>query len=396
MVRTEVAGQALDARMTQARRRLDGRTVLIHDYLNQYGGAERLLEVLHDLAPDAPVFTSIYDPDSMPPAYRKWDIRTSWIERIPGVHHHHQRALPVYPLAFERMELPACDLVLSSSSAFAKMVRPPTGAVHICYVHSPMRFAWDLDAYVARERLSNAARLALKPLMAVFRQRDRATADRVDRFVANSSVVRDRIRAYWGRDATVIHPPVEVDAFSPAPTAEIQDYFLMVSRLVPYKRFDLAIAACNALKLPLWIVGDGRDRSALAASAGPTVRFLGRVDDVELRHLYARCRASIFMSEDDFGIAQVESQAAGRPVIALAAGGAVDTVRDGVTGTHVREQTSASLVEALGRFERTSFDPDRLVAHARTFSRERFEGELVQLIEETMASARAGDRRRWN
>ncbi len=395
-MRTELAACVVASPGTRRLPQINGRTVLVHDYLNQYGGAERLLEVLHDLAPDAPVFTSIYDPESMPSFYREWDIRTTWIEKVPGVHQHHQRALPMYPLAFERLRLPACDLVLSSSSAFAKMVRPPAGAVHICYTHAPMRFAWDLEAYVARERLSNSARIALRPLMAVFRQRDRATADRVDRFIANSSVVRDRIRAFWQRDAAVIHPPVEVDAFQPAPADDTRDYFLMVSRLVPYKRFDLAIEACNALKLPLWIVGDGRDRAALEASAGPTVRFLGRVSDEELRGLYARCRASIFMSEDDFGIAQVESQAAGRPVIALAAGGAVDTVLGGVTGIHVRQQTVESLIEGLGRFEQTMFDPDRLVEHARTFSRERFERELIDLIDETMESARAGELRRWN
>ncbi len=376
--------------------RICGRTVLVHDYLNQYGGAERLLEVLHDLAPNAPVYTSIYDADAMPEAYRNWDIRRTWIERIPGVRQHHQRALPMYPLAFETLRVPDCDLVLSSSSAFAKMVRPPERAVHICYTHSPMRFAWNLEAYVARERLPSSAVTALRPLMAMFRQRDRVTANRVDRFVANSSVVRDRIRAYWQRDATIIHPPVDVDAFEPGPRSRSDDYFLMVTRLVPYKRLDLAIEACNTLQLPLWIVGDGRDRASLEASAGPTIRFLGRVSDDERRELYAGCRGSIFMSEDDFGIAQVESQAAGRPVVALAAGGAVDTVIDGVTGIHVREQTVESLVDALSRFERTDFDTDRMVSHARTFSRSRFEDEMISLIEETMASKTAGDRRQWN
>ena len=395
-MRTEIAERGCITPESRNAPRLGARTVLVHDYLNQYGGAERLLEVLHDLAPDAPVCTSIYDPDAMPMGYREWDIRTTWVERVPGVHGHHQRALAVYPLAFERMRLPGCDLVLSSSSAFAKMVRPPAGAVHVSYIHSPMRFAWNLDAYVARERLPNSARVALRPLMAIFRQRDRATANRVDRFVANSTVVRDRIRAFWQRDAAVINPPVEVSAFEPAPPEQVQDYFLIVSRLVPYKRLDLAIEACNALQLPLWIVGDGRDRAMLEAKAGPTVRFLGHVCDDERRTLFARCRASIFMSEDDFGIAQVESQAAGRPVVALAAGGALDTVRDGVTGIHVREQTVESLIEALARFERTTFDSERLVAHARSFSRERFEREMVELIEETIARARAGERRRWN
>jgi glycosyltransferase involved in cell wall biosynthesis len=395
-VRTELAERVVVVPEQRFSPRIHGRTVLVHDYLNQYGGAERVLEVLRELAPEAPVFTSIYDPASMPARYRDWEIHQTWIDRMPGVHKHHQRALPAYPLAFERLRLPACDLVLSSSSAFAKMVRPPAGAVHICYTHAPMRFAWNLDAYVERERLPGSTRTALRPLMALFRQRDRATANRVDRFVANSSVVRDRIRAFWQRDAAVINPPVEVADFQPAPESEVQDYFLIVSRLVPYKRLDLAIEACNALKLPLWIVGDGRDREMLEALAGPTVRFLGRVSDDERRTLYARCRASIFMSEDDFGIAQVESQAAGRPVIALAAGGALDTVVDGVTGVHVHEQTVESLVEALSRFARTGFETERLVEHARSFSRERFERELVGLVEETMESARAGERRRWN
>jgi glycosyltransferase involved in cell wall biosynthesis len=395
-VRTESLESAAVMAGRVATPRIDVRTVLIHDYLNQYGGAERLLEVLHGLAPDAPVYTSIYDPDSMPIDYRDWDIRASWVDRIPGVHRNHQPALAAFPLAFERMRLPDCELVLSSSSAFAKMVRPPKGAVHICYTHSPMRFAWNLDAYVERERLPRVAGQALRPMMALLRQRDRATANRVDRFVANSSVVRDRIRAFWQRDAAVINPPVEVGAFNPAPAAEVKDYFLMVSRLVPYKRFDLAIEACNALGLPLWIVGDGRDRAALEAIAGPTIRFLGRVSDVELRELYARCRASIFMSEDDFGIAQVESQAAGRPVVALAAGGALDTVIDGDTGVHVREQTVESLIDALERFERSSFETGRLVEHARSFSRERFEREMLDLIGETIEAARAGERRRWN
>nr|MBA2451853.1 glycosyltransferase [Chloroflexia bacterium] len=172
---------------------LPGRTVLVHDYLNQFGGAERVLETMHALAPHSPVYTSMYEPDAMPEEYRKWDIRPTWIDRLPGVRTNHQLVLPVYPMAFERLRVPECDLVLSSSSAWAKMVRPPEGAVHVSYVHSPMRFAWAFDQYCERERLPAAARNGLRPLMAAFRWRDRATLDRVDRFVANSTVVRDRI-----------------------------------------------------------------------------------------------------------------------------------------------------------------------------------------------------------
>lgn len=376
--------------------RLPERTVLVHDYLNQHGGAERLLEAMHDLAPNAPVFTSMYDPERMPAAYREWDIRATWMDRLPGVTASHQRYLPAYPLAFDRLRLPDCELVLSSSSAFAKAVRPPAGAVHVAYIHSPMRFAWHLDRYVERERIHPALRRALGPAMAALRGWDRRTAARVDRFAANSTAVRERIRAFWGRDATVIFPPVDVDRFAPVPTAEVGDYFLMVSRLVPYKRFDLAIEAFNALGLPLWIAGDGRDRLALERQAGPTVRLIGRVSDAELADLYARARAVVFMSEDDFGIAQVEAQAAGRPVIALGAGGALDTVIDGQTGVHVCEQSVAGLIDAVRRFEGLDFVPEQLAEHARLFSKARFARELVTLVEETREAARSGGARKWN
>jgi glycosyltransferase involved in cell wall biosynthesis len=259
-----------------------------------------------------------------------------------------------------------------------------------------MRFAWSLDQYIARERLPRPAGTALRPLMSYLRRRDRATLPRVHQFIANSSVVRERIRQWWQRDAVVIHPPVAVDAFSPVSPGEVGEYFLMVSRLVPYKRFDLAIEACNALGLPLWIVGDGRDRAALERIAGPTIRFLGRVSDVELRGLYERCRAALFMSEDDFGIAQVEAQAAGRPVIALAAGGAYDTVVDGVTGVHVKAQTVESLIEAFAVFERTAFETGAIVGHARQFSREHFERALVEIVNETIERHAAGEMTRWN
>lgn len=363
--------------------RLPERTVLVHDYLNQYGGAERLLEVIHALAPSAPVYTSIYDADRMPALYRSWDIRSTWMNRLPGVSASHQRYLPVYPLAFERLSLPDCDVVVSSSSAFAKAVRPPKGAAHVAYIHSPMRFAWNLDAYVQREQMSQPMRQGLRPVMAAMRAWDRRTSGRVDRFVANSSAVRDRIRDFWGRDADVVFPPVDTERFGPVSDELVEDYFLMVSRLVPYKRFDLAIDAFKTLGLPLKIAGSGRDRQALERRAGPTVQFLGHVSDDELARLYARARAVVFMSEDDFGIAQVEAQAAGRPVIALGAGGALDTVIDGVTGVHVAEQTTESLIEAVRRFEGLSFSTRRNVEHAQQFSTQRFADELVRIVEET-------------
>lgn len=375
---------------------LPRRTVLVHDYLNQYGGAERLLEAIHELVPHAPVITSLYLPEAMPEKYRTWNIHPLWLDRIPGARQRHQHILPAYAAAFERAHLPRCDLVLSSSSAFAKMVQPPPGALHISYIHSPMRFAWDLDGYVRREHLPNLAHRALRPLMSYLRRRDRATLGHVDHFIANSSAVQARIRAFWRRDAVVIYPPVDVARFQPAPAERIGNYFLMVSRLVPYKRFDLAIEAANALSLPLWIVGEGRDRATLERIAGPTVRFLGAVSDAELSRLYAECRATIFMSEDDFGIAQVEAQAAGRPVVAYAAGGAYDTVVPDRTGVFVTKQSVEGLIEALGRFERLRFDPETLVLHAQSFSKERFQRELASFVATALAQRTTRQEQGWS
>lgn len=374
---------------------LPERTVLVHDYLNQYGGAERVLEAMHELAPDSPVYTSLYDPDSMPDEYRSWDVQTTFIDRIPKAKNNHQMVLPAYPVAFSQLQVPDCDLVLSSSSAWAKMVQAPAGAVHVSYIHSPMRFAWTFNQYCEREKLPAVARRGLRPFMGVLRWRDRVSTSRVDQLIANSSVVQERIRRYWKRESTVIFPPVETDRFQPAPPSEIGDYFLMVSRLVPYKRFDIAIEAFNRLGLPLWIVGDGRDRERLQALAGPTIRFLGRLPDDEVRHLWARCRATVFMSEDDFGIAQVEAQAAGRPVVAYAAGGVYDTVVPDETGIWVGEQTVESLIEALRRFDTLTFDTNRLTQHAERFSRARFQQELVAVVNETLESRRSGEQT-WN
>jgi glycosyltransferase involved in cell wall biosynthesis len=350
--------------------------VLVHDYLNQYGGAERVLEAMRDVFPDAPVYTAMYDPDAMPDSYRAWDIRTSWIDTLPGVHGSHQWALPLYPIAFGRLNLPDCDVVLSASSAWAKLAPAPPGAVHVAYIHAPMRFAWSFDQYCEYERVPRLARRVLPPFMGALRRQDRLKSARVDRFVANSTAVRNRIRAFWRRDADVVFPPVSVERFSPVGPEQLDDHFLVVSRLVPYKRIDLVIEAFNALQLPLRIVGDGRARQALERQAGP---------------LSARARAAVFMSEDDFGIAQVEVQAAGRPVIALARGGVLDSVIPDVTGIWVEDQTVAALVDAVRRFERATFQTDQLVRHAAGFSTARFQGELRAVIERTLM--RAAERR---
>ena len=319
---------------------LPERTVLVHDYLNQYGGAERVLEAMHELAPRSPVYTSLLVPGSMPDEYRGWDVHTTFIDRIPKAKNNHQMVLPAYPVAFSRLQVPDCDLVLSSSSAWAKIVQAPAGAVHVSYIHSPMRFAWTFNQYCEREKLPEAARRGLRPLMGVLRWRDRVSTSRVDQLIANSSVVQERIRRYWKRESTVIFPPVETEKFQPAPSSEAGSYFLMVSRLVPYKRFDIAIEAFNRLGLPLWIVGDGRDRERLQALAGPTIRFLGRLPDDEVRHLLGTLPGNRVHVGRRLRNCPGKAQAAGRPVIAYAAGGVYDTVLPDETGVWVRGERS--------------------------------------------------------
>ena len=357
------------------------RVALVHDYLNQNGGAEKVLEAIHGLYPTAPVFTSIYAPELMPAEYRDWQVYVSFMQHLPLIHRHHQPYLLLYPKAFERFKFDGYDLVLSSSSAFAKGVRVPRGVPHICYCHSPMRFVWDFDRYAERERMSPLARRMLPLLLARMRQWDLASARRVDHFIANSTTVARRIRQFWNRDSEVIYPPVDTALLSPAPLDEIGDYYLLVSRLVPYKRFDIVIDAFNVLGLPLKVVGTGRARAELERRAGATIEFLGFVSDEEKHRLFSRCKAAIFPAEDDFGIAQVEVQAAGRPVIALGAGGALDTVIDGVTGVLFQPQTPEGVIAAVRRFETLEFSPNEITSRAERFSRDRFEREIAQVVD---------------
>jgi glycosyltransferase involved in cell wall biosynthesis len=362
------------------------RVALAHDYLNQYGGAERVVEAFHRVYPEAPVYTSIYDPERMPGHYRDWDVRTTFLQRAPGIHRHHQPYLPIYPLAFKFLRVDEeFDVVLSSSSAFGKGVSVPPGAMHICYCHSPMRFAWDFESYAERERINPLARRLLPSILGWLRNWDRATASRVHHIIANSANVAQRINDYWGREATVINPPVDTGQVAPVPHDDIGDYYLIISRLVPYKRFDIAIAAFNELGLPLTIIGDGRARAELERMSAPNVRFVGAVSEHEKLRLFAHCRAAIFPAEDDFGIAQVEVQAAGRPVIALARGGALDTVIDGVTGVLFSPQSVDGIIAAVQRFQHITFSTDAILRHARRFDSARFEREIEQFVSDSYA-----------
>ncbi len=251
---------------------------LVHDWLNQIGGAEDVLKTLVSIYPEAPVYTSMYARDLMPDEYRAWDIRTTWLDHLPGIHNHHQRYLPLYPLAFDRLNLSDYDVVLSNKSGFCHGVKTGKDALHICYCLAPTRYIWDLPSYLAREHFGTSTRLAAKLVAALYKRWDYAAAQRVDHFIAISSEIQARIRRYYNRNSTIIYPPAEVaERFAPSPITE--DYFLIVSRLIPYKRIDLAVQACTRLGLPLLIGGSGRDREQLEAMAGPTVKFLGYVPE---------------------------------------------------------------------------------------------------------------------
>ncbi len=327
----------------------------------------------------------MYEPRVFPSFYRDWDIRTSFLQRVPLSRSHHQLMLFFYPMAFESFDLSGYDLVLSLTSGFSHGVRATRPGKHVSYCLTPPRFLWTFDSYLRLEGVGRSTRLALGAMVPLLRRWDATASRRVDTFVAISKVIQDRIERCYGRQSELIYPAIDVDSFRPS--EEIGDYFLVGGRLIPYKRIDLAIEACNRLKLPLKVVGGGRSKAALQKLACPTVEFVGRVDEEELRRLYARCRAFIFPGEEDFGLTPIEAQAAGRPVIAFGRGGTRETILDGETGVFFDEQSVDSLVDTLRRFDHRAYDPARIRAHVRSsfdlsVFRERFirflEGELCE------------------
>lgn len=339
-----------------------------------------MLEAAHALFPDAPVYTSMYDPAVMPPEYRTWDIRTSFMDKLPFVHRHHQLYLPLYRYAFESFDLRAYDVVLSITSAFAHGVHKGPSTRHICYCLTPARFLWQYDEYVTNESVNGAVRRFLPGVVSSLRAWDLRSADRVDEFIAISREVQKRIAAWYRRDACIIYPPVDVSAFHIAPPSDIGDYFLIISRLIPYKRIDLAIDAFNQTGLPLWIAGDGRDRARLQAQAKSNIKFLGRVSDSERLDLMARCKAFVFPGQEDFGITPLEANAAGRPVIAYSGGGALDTIIEGQNGVLFHVPTSSALIRCLQEFNVNIFNPQQIRAHAEQFDTRVFQDALKQRI----------------
>ena len=367
------------------------KVAIVHYWLVGMRGGEKVVEGLCRLFPGADIFTHVYAPDRVSDVIRRHRVVTSFINGLPWAQRLYQRYLPLMPIATEQFDLRGYDLILSSESGPAKGVIPPPGALHVCYCHSPMRYVWNMY-HDYRER-SGVLTRALMPAAAHYvRNWDALTAMRVDNFVANSFTVRDRIRRYYGRDAQVIHPPVEVDAFEVVPD-EVSDQFLMVGELVPYKRTELAIEAFNRMGLPLVVIGGGERLKAMRSLAGRTVSVLGPQPFPVLRHHYARCQALVFPGEEDFGIVPVEAQASGRPVIAYGRGGATETVCDGRSGVLFQEQTVEGLAGAVERFRTMTFDPQRIARDARRFSADNFQNSMRRYLERLAdPSAQASER----
>lgn len=355
---------------------------LAHDWLNQMGGAEDVLETLVSQYADSPIYTSVFAADLMPAHYRGWDVRTLWTNRLPFIKRHHQAHLPFYPLAWHHLDLSDYDVVLSSKSGFCHGLQFDDSTVHICYCLAPTRYVWQLEHYIAREGLGRPVEWTLRPLIAWLRRWDYAAAQRVSHFIAISSAIQQRIKTFYRRPSSIIFPPVDTARFQPLLAEEIEDYFLVVSRLVPYKRIDLAVRAATALGLPLKVAGAGRDLARLRAMAGDNVEFLGYVSDAALPALMGKCKAFVFPGLEDFGITSVQAQAAGRPVIAYKGGGALDTVLAGVTGEHFDAMTAVSLQAAMQDFDARRYRPEQIRAHASKFDASIFIKRIQAFVEQ--------------
>jgi len=336
--------------------------------------------------PDAPVFTSVYDAQAMGSFWRGVDVRTSFMQKLTPRLGSAKALLPLYPVAFEGFDLAGFDLVLSSSSTFAKGVITRPETCHVCYCYTPTRFAWMYHEYTGRQSLPPGSRLVLPLVVAPLRTWDFVAAQRPDQMIGISRAVVARIRKYYRREAAVVEPPVDVAAFHPADS--VDDYFLVVARLVAYKRIDLAVQACTSLGVRLRVVGDGPELAKLKREAGSTVEFLGRLEDEEVRGLMARCRALLWPGEEDFGLAPVEAQAAGRPVIAYGAGGALETVTDGETGILFRPQNVDALMDAIRNFDDARFDRRALRKNAERFDTRNFVGRMTAQLEAAVAAHR--------
>lgn len=372
------------------------RVALVHDFLLDVRGAERVFLTLADHFPDADIFTAVHDPVGTEQRFAGRRIHTSFLQRLHPTARTFRALLPLYPYAIELLDLRGYDVVISSSSAWAHGVLPDEDAVHVCYCHNPFRYAWN-----AREDTLARAPLPLRPLLGAVLSRwriwDTAAASRVDRYIVNSPTTARRVRRFLGRDAVVLAPPVDVDRFTPV--AEPGEGYVVLSELMPHKRIDVAVRAFTDLGLPLTVIGKGPDSRRLQRLAGPTVSFAGHLEDAEVARRLATARAMVVTATEEFGIAAVEAQAAGRPVIALRDGGVRETVLEGVTGCFYDTPDPEALARAVRGFDATAIDPQACVANAARYATPRFTEAIDRIVEETVRGdvdrlAEPGTRRR--
>jgi len=342
------------------------------------GGAERVAEAMHDSFPTSPMYTTVALPQSLPQRLRTADIRTSLLQHLPSIERRFRHYFMLYPFAVENFDLSDYDLIFSSSSGYAKGVHRRRNAIHVCYCHTPMRWVWRYEDYVAREGFGGVARMALPFLLWGLKKWDLRASQQPNYYIANSRLVAQRIKKIYGREAFVIPPPIDVNRFHMSD--EIDDYYLVLSRLMPYKRIDLAIEACKRMNRRLIIIGDGPDRARLEKLGDDRIEFLGRQPDAIVNYYLARSRALMFPGEEDFGMAPLEANAAGRPVIAYRGGGAVETIDEGVTGVFFDEPNSRSLATAIEKFEGLQWDQYMLRRHAEKFDRTVFAFRVLQFL----------------
>lgn len=357
---------------------------LVHDYLVQYGGAERVLECFVELFPEASIYTLVYDEEAMHGIFKDQRIHTSYLQKMPLAKKRHRLFPPLMPPAIEQFDFSAYDIVLSDSSSYAKGIITPPETLHVCYMHTPMRYAWDdCQKYTQDFYFPDFIKKMVPFFMNYIRLWDRISADRVDKFIANSNFVAKRIEKYYHKKSTVIHPPVSVEKFSPG--ANGGEYYLMVGRLIAYKRHDIAIEAFNKLGLPLKIVGRGPEMKRLQRLAGPNVEFLGRVSDEDLPDYYAACKGFVFPQEEDFGIVAIEAMASGRPLIAFRGGDIPEHMEEGKTGVFFDEQTPEAVAEAVKEFEKMEFDSAYIRAKVLKFDKEVFKAKIKDYVEKALA-----------
>ncbi len=362
----------------------DLRVVFSHDWLTGMRGGERVLELLCRAFPDAPVFTLLHVPGAISPVINAHPVYTSWLQRLPGISRRYRYFLPFFPAAVAGLRAPPADLLISTSHCAAKGLRPPSGAKHLCYCFTPMRYAWTFyDEYFGGNPLRKAL---FKPMLAALRRWDRRTSDRVDRFVAISRHVQERIKRFYGRDADVVYPPVETEFYTPGASAA-QNYDLIVSALVPYKRVDLAVRAYDRLGFPLKVVGIGTETPVLRKSAAANIEFLGWKSNEEIRDLYRGCRCLVFSGEEDFGIVPVEAQSCGRPVVAFRRGGALETVIENVTGVFFDDQTEEALLDAVQRCASGTWNGEVIRKNAMRFGVQHFLDGLAASVRAVLGRA---------